>query len=270
MKSFRTLLVMVALGALGTAVALSPSTDADAKAGHPPKGPLKGWVKGFTITEYYPASESWFAGPKKTFPGIAGKHRVSWLLSAYGVSMEGDGWSSSWTGPGSKWASWQGGSDGWINSKGRRTSPGGPLGWTNGSPAWLGCGWKNKKGKWTFPGNFLSRGAEAKWANGKPKHWVGCPNTSFGYSHSTSLRFWNSVAVDPGLFPRGRTWFYVPAYRNTRCNGWFRADDTGAAISGLHLDIYRPPPSGPTGGHSAFGKKVLIKRGSKPKNDPCK
>ncbi len=35
---------------------------------------------------------------------------------------------------------------------------------------------------------------------------------------------------------------YIPAYRDSRGGGWFRADDVGGAIIGRHLDVFRPPP----------------------------
>ena len=36
---------------------------------------------------------------------------------------------------------------------------------------------------------------------------------------------------------------YVPAYRSIAGSGWFTAIDTGGAIKGRHIDVYRPPPS---------------------------
>ena len=53
------------------------------------RGKLTGWVRGFTTTEYHPTPESWFGGPSRSFPGLAGRHRVAWLLSAHGIAMEG-------------------------------------------------------------------------------------------------------------------------------------------------------------------------------------
>ena len=49
------------------------------------------WLSGFIVTEYYPVPERWFDGVLATAPGSAGRHRVDWLYSASGVSMEGDG-----------------------------------------------------------------------------------------------------------------------------------------------------------------------------------
>ena len=47
------------------------------------------------------------------------------------------------------------------------------------------------------------------------------------------------MAVDPRLIPLGSR-VYVPAYRRIS-GGWFLAQDTGGAIIGRHLDVYRPP-----------------------------
>ena len=43
------------------------------------------------ITEYYPIPESFFVGRKVHAPGLAGVHRIDWLYSARGLTMEGDG-----------------------------------------------------------------------------------------------------------------------------------------------------------------------------------
>src|SRR5437764_13335010 len=49
------------------------------------------WLPGVTITEYWPAPESWFVGGLVSPPGLSGRHRIDWLYSAMGVSMAGDG-----------------------------------------------------------------------------------------------------------------------------------------------------------------------------------
>ena len=232
--------------------------------------PLTGWVGKFTTTEYHPTPERWFSGPRQAFPGLLGRHRVAWLLSAHGVAMEGDGWAARPTGPGTRWVNYVSGTAGWINARGRPTRPGGPFGWSNGAPAWLACGWKNKRGGWTFPRNYLQRGEAVRWANGRPARWTGCDRVNFKAGVGRKLRFWNSVAVDPSLFPLGRTWFYLPAYRDTRCGGWFRADDTGGAIRGRHIDVHRPPPPAPVTLTTRQAQKVLIVRGKKPAANPCR
>lgn len=234
------------------------------------KRPLTGWVAGFTTTEYHPTAERWFSGPKRGFPGLTGRHRVAWLLSAHGLAMEGHGWAEGQTGEGTRLASYVSGSVGWVNARGKPTSAGrGASGWSAGPPAWLACGWKNRRGRWTFPANYLSPGERTRWANGRPARWVGC-DVAWAASAGRDLRYWNSVAVDPKLFPLGRTWFYIPAYRGTRCGGWFRADDTGGAVTGRHLDVYRPPPAQPVTMATREKQRILVVRGKKPAANPCR
>ena len=62
------------------------------KAPPPPASGGDGkWLGGFELTEYYPALESWFTGRPVSAPGLSGAHRIDWLYSARGLSMEGDG-----------------------------------------------------------------------------------------------------------------------------------------------------------------------------------
>src|SRR5688500_10959440 len=49
------------------------------------------WVSGVAVTEYFPVPESSFVGDKVRAPGIPGLHRIDWLYSARGLTMEGDG-----------------------------------------------------------------------------------------------------------------------------------------------------------------------------------
>ena len=59
---------------------------------NPPGKRARGqWVRGVTVTEYWPAPESWFVGRLVAAPGLPGLHRIDWLYSATGLSMEGEG-----------------------------------------------------------------------------------------------------------------------------------------------------------------------------------
>ena len=78
---------------------------------------------------------------------------------------------------------------------------------------------------------------------------------------SLPLRYYHSVAVDPGLIPRGSR-IYIPTYRNIN-GGWFVAQDTGGAIVGHRIDVYRTPPaSARTGGQYLVGQRVFVVRPS--------
>jgi 3D (Asp-Asp-Asp) domain-containing protein len=56
--------------------------------------------------------------------------------------------------------------------------------------------------------------------------------------------YWRSLAVDPRVIPLG-TRIYIPAYRHDGYGGWFVAQDTGGAVGGRHVDVYRSPPASP-------------------------
>ncbi len=232
--------------------ALSPQTSAARAApvaalasgcGHrPPERPLerRGWLPGTIITEYYPVPERWLDGIRVLAPGNAGRHRVDWLYSASGVSMEGDGIDLH----GRHVHIAELGSVGWVNRSGTPTAP--PrcgIRWSAGPPAWRAGGWRNAAGAVTYP---LAKGG---WSDGAG-HWVGGYGATFQLGSSLPLRYYRSVAVDPGLIPRGSR-IYIPAYRAIN-GGWFLAQDTGGAIIGRHIDVYRPPTS------AAFGSGRLM------------
>jgi len=119
------------LGAL-LALVLAASSGVG-KSSHPVSKPR--WLAGVRITEYYSAPENWFVGRKVSAPGIPGKHRVDWLYSAGGVSMEGDGIGLD----GLHYHLSAIGTPGWVTEDGIATAPG-ASGWTGGSPFWR-FGW---------------------------------------------------------------------------------------------------------------------------------
>jgi len=207
------------------------------------------WLTKTLVTEYYPAPERWFAGRLVAAPGLSGLHRIDWLYSARGMSMEGDGVGLD----GRRYHIDGLGNRGWINLAGRKTVPG-RRGWSKGGPFWRGGGyWKNEQGKPTFP--FQGGG----WLAGKGREYVPITGVSFAPGPSRPLRYYQSIAVDPKLIPLG-SYVYIPAYRSVaRSQGWFVAADTGGAIIGRHIDVYRPaPPTMNDTGRVLRGQRIFV------------
>lgn len=197
----------------------------------PPKSGRGHWLKGVAITEYWPAPERWFVGKPVTVPGLSGKHRIDWLYSARGVSMQGEGIGLD----GRTYHIDSLGAGGWVTAAGRPTSP--SDGWAAGAPYWRAGGfWRNRHGGVTFP---LAAGG---WSAGAGRRYVPLPGVTFAPGPSLPLRYYQSIAVDPHVIPLGSR-VYIPAYRHDAHGGWFVAQDTGGAIGGRHIDVYRPPPA---------------------------
>jgi 3D (Asp-Asp-Asp) domain-containing protein len=205
------------------------------------------WLSAVIITEYWPAPESWFAGALVTAPGLTGQHRIDWLYSARGVSMQGEGFGLD----GRMYHINSLGSGGWVTSSGQLTSP--TDRWAAGSPYWRAGGyWANGTGAVTFP---LARGG---WSAGRGRRYVPLPGVTFAAGASLPLRFYQSIAVDPRVIPLGSR-VYIPAYRNDGYGGWFIAQDTGGAITGHHVDVYRSPPnSSSNGGQYLTGQRIFV------------
>ncbi len=231
----------------GATVLLPPSASGGAALGglaptrtHAPKAPAPPsrhapgrWLAGTTVTEYWPAPEAWFSGAMVNAPGLAGPHRIDWLYSASGVSMEGEGLGLD----GRRYHIDALGDGGWVTLGGRATSP--FDGWAAGSPFWRAGGyWRNRAGAVTYP---LAAGG---WSAGPGRRYVPLPGVSFAPGPSLPLRFLRSLAVDPRVIPLGSL-VYIPAYRSDGFGGWFVAQDTGGAIRGRHVDVYRSPPARP-------------------------
>jgi 3D (Asp-Asp-Asp) domain-containing protein len=224
----------------------------------PPPPPVGGggkWLGGFELTEYYPALESWFKGALVSTPGLPSKHRIDWLYSARGLSMEGSGIGLD----GRTYHIDNLGAGGWLTSDGSSTAQFG-----NGAfaPFWRTGGfWRSASNAFTIP---LGNGG---WSNGVGIRYVP-PPAGISFAAGTGgrqLAYLRSVAVDPGLIPFG-SHIYIPAYAPIN-GGWFEADDTGGAINGRHIDVYRPPPSNPNAGDSlgfVTGQRVYIVPPSKP------
>ncbi len=189
------------------------------------------WFSRVTITEYWPAPEKWFVGKLVSVPGLHTKHRIDWLYSAMGMSMEGDGVGLD----GKQYHINALGDGGWVTASGRATSP--SDGWAAGPPYWRAGGfWRTRSGRVTFP---RQRGG---WSAGVGRRYVPLRNVSFAEGASLPLRFLRSIAVDPRVIPLGSR-VYLPAYRHDGYGGWFVAQDTGGAIGGRHVDVYRRPPA---------------------------
>ncbi|MDX6650450.1 MAG: hypothetical protein QOJ97_2401 [Solirubrobacteraceae bacterium] len=199
------------------------------------------WVAGFTVTEYYPVPESWFTGALVAAPGLSGTHRVDWLYSARGVTMEGDGIGLD----GARYHVESTGHGGWVDKRGRSScvSCGGGVFWRAGGF------WRNARGALTYP---LAGGS---WFAGVGTRYVPLAGVSFARGPSRPLRYYQSVAVDPKLIPLG-SHVYIPFYRGIS-GGWFTAADTGGAIGGRHVDVYRTPPPGGTGRYMT-GQRVYV------------
>jgi hypothetical protein len=196
------------------------------------------WLSGFELTEYYPTLESWFVGALVPAPGLPSPHRIDWLYSAHGLSMEGDGIGLD----GQQYHIQSLGAGGWIGQ---------------GGSVWYwrdGGYWKNASGAVTFP---LSAGG---WSNGAGGSYVPPPRgISFAPGPSRNLSYLRSVAVDPSVIPMG-SHIFIPAYQSIN-GGWFEADDTGGAINGRHIDVFRPPPADPNSSDGlglATGQNVYI------------
>jgi 3D (Asp-Asp-Asp) domain-containing protein len=205
------------------------------------------WLTGVVITEYYPAPERWFVGRRVSAPGLSGTYAVDWLYSARGIAMEGDGVDRR----GRRVHIAELGTTGWVNAIGRPTLPVCLGQWTAGRPAWLRGGWRNEGGDVTFP---LAGGG---WSNGRGVRLLPYGGVAFAGGPSLPLRYYHSIAVDPRLIPLGSR-VYIPAYRHLG-GGWFVAQDTGGAITGRHVDVYRPAPATPADeGRYLTGQRVLV------------
>ena len=231
--------------AVGTALAAMSAPAAVAGVVAHPR-----WLAGVEITEYFPVPERWFVGKRVRAPGLSGLHRIDWLYSARGLSMEGDGIGLN----GRRYHIDGLGTPGWVNARGRATRPTRVAGrWSNGRPFWRAGGfWLNALERPTF------QLADGTWYDGDGVRFVRPPKgISFESGPSRPLRFWRSVAVDPDVIPLGSR-IYVPAYRHVRGGGWFRAEDVGGAIIGRHLDVFRPPPRTPGGGQFLRDQRVYV------------
>jgi 3D (Asp-Asp-Asp) domain-containing protein len=227
---------------------LAPTGRRHRKIPRPPSKRDHGtWLRNFVVTEYWPAPERWFVGKLVRTPGVSTRHRIDWLYSALGVSMEGQGLGLD----GRMYHIDALGDGGWVTASGQPTSP--SDGWLAGPPYWrAGAYWRNRHGGVTFP---LQAGG---WSAGRGLSYIPLRGVSFARGASLPLRFYRSIAVDPSVIPLGSR-VYVPAYRHDGYGGWFIAQDTGGAIGGPHIDVYRSPPASSNGtGNYLTGQRVYV------------
>jgi 3D (Asp-Asp-Asp) domain-containing protein len=214
----------------------------------PPSASTHGaWLASVTITEYWPVPESWFRGALVTAPGLPGKHRIDWLYSAEGLSMNGQGIGLD----GRMYHISDLGSGGWVTAAGRATDA--ARDWFGGTPFWRAGGyWQNASGGVTFP---VQAGG---WSAGTGQRYVPLAGVRFAPGPARALKPYESIAVDPRVIPLGSR-VYIPAYRNDGYGGWFVAQDTGGAIIGHRIDVYRTPPAGPAvGGQYLAGQRIFV------------
>ncbi len=147
------------------------------------------------------------------------------------------------------------GSGGWVTAAGKLTDA--AAGWLGGPPFWRAGGyWRNGSGGVTFP---LQAGG---WYAGSGKSYVPLAGVRFAPGPALAIKPYQSIAVDPSVIPLGSR-VYIPAYRNDGYGGWFVAQDTGGAIVGHRIDVYRTPPAtAATGGQYLVGQRVFVVRPS--------
>ena len=183
----------------------------------------------FQVTYYWFAAESGFVGKPLPAPGVAGTYREDFLYSARGVPMEGTG--TALSSAHIHYAGTHGGY--WVNKAGKKTVPS-VNGWSNGAPFWRDGGWRNASGGVTY------QRADGSWVNGPKVGAKPLPyHDLFGPNPGTDVTEWLSIATDLRVIPRG-TRVYVPRLAGSPAHGCFRADDTGGAIIGQHIDVFIP------------------------------
>lgn len=205
------------------------------------------WLPKMRITEYYSARESWFAGKRMKTPGVPGrKSRIDWLFSAQGMSMQGDGIGTD----GKHYRIDNLGRGGWVGRDGKAADWGSTD--KNRSPFWRSSGfWRNKNKAVTFQ---LENG---NWYNGKGKKWVAPKGITFAPGSSLPLKYYRTAAVDRSFIPRGSL-LWVGIYRKKNGDGWMRADDTGSAIKGRHIDVYIKSPKEIGGAESYDNQRIYV------------
>jgi 3D (Asp-Asp-Asp) domain-containing protein len=98
------------------------------------------------------------------------------------------------------------------------------------------------------------------WSAGTGESYVPLRGVTFAPGPALAVRPYQSIAVDPRVIPLGSR-VYIPAYRNDGYGGWFIAQDTGGAIAGHRVDVYRTAPAiAGTGGRYLGAQRVFVVR----------
>ncbi len=250
---------LVAACALAVAALVVSTAPADAQTS-PPR-PVQ--LGEFWITYYWFVPESAFTGARILAKGLTKPYREDFLYSARGIAMQGTGTADDGT-----MLHWRNGAGAWVNKLGQATytSAGG---FTNGSPYARpgGCVWHPADDSGVaiptdvttpLPPTFALEAGGWDPTN-KPKTGtttVVCnreavknslpddlsfrryPDT-YGIGMGTKVEAWKSIATDLSVIPRGSR-IYIEALKDTPAKGCFRADDTGGAIIGKHIDVLVP------------------------------
>lgn len=94
---------------------------------------------------------------------------------------------------------------------------------------------------------------------GRDKNLCNCKGAEFAIttgvfgSTGRALTENYSIAVDPTVIPYG-SFVWIDAMKR-----WFRADDTGGAIKGRHIDVYRrPPDSSADSGRYLQNRRIFV------------
>jgi hypothetical protein len=124
-------------------------------------------------------------------------------------------------------------------------------------------GWVNSAGVRTRPCK-----APGAWTNGRPFRIAHPSRARFAPGHSRPLVYWKSAAVDAHVIPFGSR-IFMRQLCSLPSRGWVYARDTGGAIGGAHIDLYRPPPPTPAGGDVFRNEAMLVvPPGTKPRHKP--
>ena len=108
------------------------------------------------------------------------------------------------------------------------------------------------------PWRDLSAGRRRLVSRAGDVTYVPLPNVSFAPGPSLPLHYYQSIAVDPRVITLGSR-VYVPAYKHDGHGGWFVAQDTGGAINGHHIDVYRSPPASASDpGQYLAGQRIYV------------